>query len=104
MNIQILQPIIENAIMYSMEKENNKGVISISGYRSKDGIRIIIEDNGIGMSQNQVENILKKEESINHVGVINVHERIQLNYGREYGLKIESIQSIGTKIIFILPN
>ena len=100
----ILQPIVENAIMYSMEKENNKGVIRISGYKSNDGIRIIIEDNGIGMSQDQVENILKKEESINHVGVINVHERIQLNYGREYGLKIESIQSIGTKIIFILPN
>ena len=87
-----------------MEKENNKGDISIFGYRSNDGIRIIIKDNGIGMSQNQVENILKKEEGTNRVGLINVHERIQLNYVRQYGLKIESIQSIGTKIIFILPN
>lgn len=100
----ILQPIVENAILYSMEKEHNKGVISITGYRSKDGIRIIIEDNGIGMTQNQVKAVLKKEESMNRVGVINVHERLQLNYGEEYGLKIESIESKGTKVIFILPS
>lgn len=100
----ILQPIVENAILYSMEKENNKGVISITGYRGEEGIRIIIEDNGIGMTQNQVKAVLKKEESMNRVGVINVHERLQLNYGEEYGLKIESIESKGTKVIFILPS
>ncbi|SCH83290.1 Inner membrane protein ypdA [uncultured Clostridium sp.] len=100
----ILQPILENAILYSMEKEHNKGIISITGYRRDDGVRIVIEDNGIGMTQNQVKAVLKKEESMNRVGVINVHERIQLNYGEEYGLKIESIESEGTKVIFILPS
>ena len=49
----ILQPIVENAILYSMEKENNKGIISIVGYRNKDGIRIVVKDNGIGMSESQ---------------------------------------------------
>lgn len=100
----ILQPIVENAILYSMEKENNIGVISIIGYENEDGIRIIIEDNGIGMSQNKAQTVLNKEEVINRVGLINVHERIQLNYGQNYGLKIDSIEGKGTKITFILPK
>ncbi|WGX77289.1 histidine kinase [Paraclostridium bifermentans] len=100
----ILQPIVENAILYSMEKENNKGYIHIKGYSLKDSIRIIIEDNGIGMSKDKLDHVLNKEASINSVGVINVHERIQLNYGQDYGLKIDSLEGKGTKITFILPN
>lgn len=100
----ILQPIVENAIFYSMEKENNKGIINIVGYRVEDGIRITIKDNGIGMSKDKVSSVLKKESSMNRVGVINVHERVQLNYGQEYGLKIDSIEGKGTKVTFILPS
>ena len=100
----ILQPIVENAIFYSMEKENNKGIINIVGYRVEDSIRITIKDNGIGMSKDKVSSVLKKESSINRVGVINVHERVQLNYGQEYGLKIDSIEGKGTKVTFILPS
>lgn len=100
----ILQPIVENAILYSMEKENNKGIIKVEAYKYEDSIRIIIKDNGIGMSKDKLEHVLNKEASINRVGVINVHERIQLNYGQDYGLKIDSIEGKGTKITFILPN
>ncbi|MPM64379.1 hypothetical protein SDC9_111265 [bioreactor metagenome] len=100
----ILQPILENAILYSMEKEDNLGEISVSGYKQKDCIKIIIEDNGIGMSTNKLETVLNKEASINSVGLINVQERIQLNYGSNYGLKIESAEGEGSKITFILPN
>lgn len=100
----ILQPIVENAILYSMEKEDNLGEISVSGYRSKEGIRIVIEDNGIGMSRNKLESILSKEASINRVGLINVQERVQLNYGPEYGLEVESVEGEGSKVTFILPN
>jgi two-component system sensor histidine kinase YesM len=100
----ILQPIVENAILYSMEKENNKGIISLSGYKTQEGIRIVINDNGIGMSKDKVESVLKKEASVNRVGVINVHERIVLNYGINYGLEIDSIEGRGTKVTFILPN
>lgn len=100
----ILQPIVENAILYSMEKEDNLGEISVSGYKQKGCIKIVIEDNGIGMSRNKLETVLNKEASINRVGLINVQERIQLNYGSNYGLKIESAEGEGSKITFILPN
>jgi len=106
----ILQPIVENAILYSMEKENNKGEISVTAYRSDDGVRIVVKDNGIGMPLEKIQEVLKKESgpkkvgSVNSVGVINVHERIKLNYGPSYGLNINSIKNKGTKVIFVLPN
>lgn len=100
----VLQPILENAILYSMEKENNLGNIRVTAFEENEYIRIIIEDNGIGMSKDKLTNVLNKEASINSIGVINVHERIQLNYGMKYGLKIDSIEGKGTKVIFMLPN
>ena len=100
----ILQPIVENAIFYSMEKENNKGLINVVGYRVDDAIIITIKDNGVGMSKDNLSYVLKKEYSLNRVGVVNVHERVQLYYGEDYGLKIDSIEGEGTTVTFILPN
>lgn len=99
----ILQPIVENAIFYSMENENNKGEIKIHGYVKNEYIVIEISDNGKGMSSSQINNVFKSKESINRVGLINVHERIQLNYGKEYGIEIKSQEGSGTRVIFKLP-
>ena len=100
----ILQPIVENAIFYSMESENSKGEIKIRGYINDGYIIIEISDNGKGMSSVQINNVFKNKESINRVGLINVHERIQLNYGKDYGIEIESQEGNGTRVIFKLPK
>lgn len=100
----ILQPIVENAIFYSMESENNEGKIKINGYVNDDNIIIEISDNGKGMSSTQINNVFKNKESINRVGLINVHERLQLNYGKNYGIEIKSQEGSGTRVIFKLPK
>ena len=56
------------------------------------------------MSSNQINNLFNNKESINRVGLINVHERIQLNYGKEYGIEVISKEGNGTKVIFRLPK
>ena len=56
------------------------------------------------MSKDNLSYVLKKEYSLNRVGVINVHERLQLYYGQDYGLKIDSIEGEGTTVTFILPS
>ncbi|GAA0087091.1 sensor histidine kinase [Clostridium sp. CTA-7] len=100
----ILQPVVENAIFYSMESENNRGIIKIKGYIEDKFIKLEIIDNGKGMSSSQINNLFNNKESINRVGLINVHERIQLNYGKEYGIEVISKEGNGTKVIFKLPK
>lgn len=97
----ILQPVVENSIFYSIGTENI-GIIKITGRLEDDKIKIIISDNGIGMSKKQIDNAFNKEIQVNKVGLINVNERIQLNYGSDYGLSIVSNNGKGTKIIFTL--
>lgn len=98
----ILQPIVENSIFYSIGKKDT-GLIKIIGRKEKDKIKIIIADNGIGMNEEEINRAFNKEVQVNKVGLINVHERIQLNYGSEYGLNIISENDKGTQVIFILP-
>ncbi|MGL5086319.1 MAG: sensor histidine kinase, partial [Clostridium sp.] len=100
----ILQPLVENAIFYSMESEKNDGVIEIRGYEKENSIYIEIEDNGKGMDREKIISVFNKKESINRVGLINVHERVQLNYGVDYGISIESNEGKGTKVIVRLPK
>ena len=57
----------------------------------------------MGMSEAVQQSVLHKDVALNHVGLRNVHERIQLNYGQEYGLRIESQEGRGSKITFLLP-
>ena len=100
----ILQPVVENAIFYSIDDEYKKAKISIKGYAKEDKIIIEVKDNGKGMSNRQINDLFKSKESINRVGLINVHERIQLNYGKMYGIEIISEKGKGTSIRYIIPK
>ena len=100
----ILQPVVENAIFYSMEGDGKEGEINIVGYVKDDFVVIEINDNGKGMSNREINNVFNNKEGINRVGLINVHERIQLNYGKQYGIKIKSIEGKGTSVKYILPR
>jgi len=100
----ILQPIVENAIFHSMENISGKGIINIKAFEDLDDVIIEILDNGNGMSRVQINNIFEKRETINRVGLINVHERIQLCFGKEYGIEILSEEGSGTVVVFKIPK
>lgn len=102
----ILQPMIENAIYHGIRHMVDEGMIYIRAYLSDDYLVFEVEDDGLGMSEATVNSILYDDQntSNNGVGVHNVHERIQLMYGKEYGLKIESEIEEGTKVTFLLPR
>lgn len=102
--VLILQPVVENAIFYSIDNEGKKGKIRIIGYSEEDKIIIEVIDNGKGMSNRQINDVFKNKEAMNRVGLINVHERIQLNYGKMYGIEIISEKGKGTRIRYILPK
>jgi len=98
----ILQPIVENAIFHSVG--HTLVHICIRAHREGKCLILAVEDDGVGMSQEVRENILKKDVKLNHVGLRNVHERIQLYFGKDYGLTILSQEGNGTKVIFTMPT
>jgi len=104
----ILQPLVENSIMHGiLEKEDSRGEIKISSDLKDNRIYITIEDDGVGMSLNQIENLLKETNEVRHrgsgYGVKNINERIKLYYGAEYGLVFESRENKGTTVTVSIP-
>lgn len=96
----ILQPVVENAIFHSI----GHAFVHIRILAHKEDGRLIlsVEDDGVGMPPEVCKNVLKKDVKMNHVGLRNVHERIQLYFGEDFGLTILSQEGNGTKVIFIM--
>ena len=103
----VVQPLLENAIYYGVEGMDGEGEIHVKGYRKEDDIYIEVSDNGLGMPQDMVEQLLTDNNRVRKhgsgVGVINVHNRIRLRFGKPYGLEIESMPDEGTTIRIHLP-
>jgi len=102
----LLQPFVENAINHAIYEDHTCLEIAIRVYRSvHDGapaLMLEVEDDGCGMPSEQVETLLSAESKSGY-GIKNVHERIQLAYGPNYGVTIHSQVGRGTKIMIILP-
>ena len=104
----IIQPLIENAIYYGMEYMDGDGEITIRAYTRRSDLFIEVEDNGLGMPEEQVERLLTDDTRIRSkgsgIGLRNVHQRIQLYFGKAYGLKIISEPDQGTIVRIHLPK
>ncbi len=99
----MLQPLIENAIAHGIDvKTNGRGKLIITGKEEGDLIVLTVEDNGVGMSDEQAARILTEESK--GYGVRNVNERIKLYYGEQYSLQIESKIGEGTKTCIRIPK
>lgn len=105
----VIQPLLENAIYYGVGNmdEDDDGQILIRGEKKGEDIYISIEDNGMGMPEDIRSNILTDNSKVpkhgSGVGVINVHSRISLMFGPEYGLEVYSELDEGTKVVIHIP-
>ena len=104
----MLQPLVENAIYHGMEFKDGDGIIAITVEEKEDGLWFTVMDNGLGMTQEQVDSLLTEHAHVSSkrgsgIGVKNVNERIRLYFGNEYGLFIESEPDEGTTIRIHLP-
>ena len=101
----IVQPLLENAIYYGTE--DGDGEITVKGYVKDKDIYIEVSDDGLGMPPETVELLLTDNNRVRKkgsgIGLINVHQRIQLYFGAAYGLTIESEPDEGTTIRIHLP-
>lgn len=100
-----LQPIVENAVIHGVNGLCDEGEIAISVKDAGDEIVMKIADNGIGMTKEQCEKIIKHDESGNFgIGIKNVNDRLKIYFGEEYGLKIESELDEGTTVTICIPK
>lgn len=103
----VVQPLLENAIYYGVECMDGDGEIEVRGYRRNDDVYIEVTDNGLGIPENEVEQLLRENNRVHKrgsgVGLLNVHNRIRLRFGEKYGLEIESVPDEGTTVRIHLP-
>ncbi|MCS7464790.1 sensor histidine kinase [Paenibacillus doosanensis] len=105
----MLQPIVENSILHGIEPLPGQGEIAIRSRIAEDRLLLSVEDNGAGMTPERLREVQEwladtsPEPWSKRIGIKNVHERIRLQYGHEYGLVIQSELNKGTKVQVILP-
>lgn len=104
----IIQPLLENAIYYGVESMRDEGMIAVKGYETENDIYIAVSDNGMGIPPEEQRLLLtdntRARKRGSGIGLINVHQRIKLYFGEEYGLQIKSELDEGTTIIIHLPK
>lgn len=103
----IVQPLLENAVYHGVEFMDGDGEIRVNAYAENDTLYIDVTDNGMGIPEENIEGLLKRESTHrgkgSGIGLKNVHERIQLYFGENYGLTILSEADVGTTVRIRLP-
>ncbi|TBL69722.1 cache domain-containing sensor histidine kinase [Paenibacillus thalictri] len=110
----ILQPIVENAVKYAIEQRGGEGVVIVSAYQDKEDLIIEVADNGPGIDETElhrIEGLLRQisakldQDYGDHdsLGIPNVHARLVLKYGGEYGVKITTFAGRGTVVSLRIP-
>ncbi|ARE86043.1 Sensor histidine kinase YpdA [Clostridium formicaceticum] len=98
----ILQPIVENAVRHGIYPKKEGGTVTVSVEKQTEAVRIQIADNGVGMTQQQIKDLLKGKKSQQGIGLLNVHTRLKANYNQ--GLEIQSEPGQGTKVTIMIPH
>lgn len=104
----IVQPLLENAIYHGMAGCEEDGRITVTARRDGSDLVIDVADNGTGMPPEVVERLLDESQpqtrsSGSGIGVRNVHRRIRLTFGEQYGLEVFSEPDEGTTVRIRLP-
>ena len=103
----VLQPLVENYTVHGIRREDYDNELYIHIFKYDNNIKIVIEDNGVGIDKNRIieinKRIREKDFSGKSIGIANTHERIMLLYGEDYGVRVDEEFESGTRIILDIP-
>ncbi|WMT39455.1 histidine kinase [Paenibacillus sp. D2_2] len=104
----ILQPIVENAFEYGLEDHPHKGILEIYWELQKDSLCLHVEDNGESLTDAMLDKLVSglqgRATEGETTGILNIHRRIQLKFGSEYGLSVRRSHLGGLHVIVRLPS
>lgn len=108
-----IQPVVENAMNHGLARLKSGGTVAVRATRRGETLVLRINDNGAGMAPERLQALqeaLLEESGLQGlrdepggVGLANIHHRIQLYYGKEYGAAIDSAPGMGTKVELTMP-
>ncbi|MFC5402962.1 cache domain-containing sensor histidine kinase [Cohnella soli] len=107
-----LQPIVENALYHGIKLKSGKGKIQIAAQAERNELRITVSDDGVGIGADRLDKL--KEHVTQHetagteygkggYGLQNIHQRLQLLYGKRFRFEIDSVANEGTRVTIIMP-
>lgn len=100
-----LQPIIENAINHGLDLLVEEGRIDVKVCQDGGDIVFYVQDNGVGMSDEQIRTIMQHGPTDRTgIGIKNVNDRLKIYFGRNYGLHITSEPDVGTCVEIRMPK
>ena len=100
-----LQPIIENAINHGLDLLVDEGRITVQVRQEGEDILFCVQDNGVGMSQEQIASIMRHgTKDRTGIGIKNVNDRLKIYFGKTYGLHITSEPDVGTCVEIRMPK
>lgn len=96
----MLQPLVENSIKHGLSGKVEGGTIRIRTHRSETRLHLLVEDDGVGISDEKLGTLLEH----GGIGVSNVNERLKVLFGTEYRMWIESQPGNGTRVQIEVPE
>ena len=103
-----IQPLVENAINHGLKNYKGEKKIYICACPEEQNLVITVEDNGVGMSEERIRELFEESpdqgDKRDSIGILNIHKRMRLLFGEQYGVKIESTPGKGTREILTVPR
>lgn len=108
----LIQPIVENSVVHGLKPKKGKGKVKVSIEEKDNTLIIKVIDDGIGIQDDDIkrmngvlesEDVDETDSSSQNIGIKNVHDRIQLAYGRQYGIRVNSRINMGTLVEITIP-
>ncbi len=106
----LIQPVVENAIVHGLR--GNKGCVHISADIGPDGVTVCVQDNGVGIPEDELEKLRNtidsrdalESKNLEHIALQNIQRRIHMVCGDGYGISLESSCGTGTKVYLHLSG
>lgn len=103
-----IQPLVENAVNHGLRNKKGEKWVSIHAQAEGEYLLIMVEDNGVGMEEKKVRELLsgqeEKQDRSSSIGIQNINKRMKLLYGEAFGLVIESEPEKGTVVYLRIPR
>lgn len=102
-----IQPLVENAINHGLKNARGEKSVTVRAFEEAENLCIEVEDNGIGIDQEKRKELLtnpKETDGKNSIGLRNIHLRMKMLYGEDYGLEIDSEKGKGTRVTLKIPR